>query len=75
VKSELTAIGEPYVINWGRHVALSCGCEISLFCASLIPQPWMRNKSHVPATLCRCGKRYWSWRDKKEFPARIAKEA
>lgn len=48
-------------------------CDVSLACASLIRQPWMRDVKHIPATLCRCGKRYWSWSAKKWFDAKGAR--
>ncbi len=62
--------GGTYVLDLGRHspIGSPCGCgPLSLFCASLIPQAWMK-KSHLPATLCRCGKWYYSWRKESFFP-------
>lgn len=45
-----------------------CQCaEVAFSAASLIPQPWMRSRKHIPATRCRCGKRYYSWSAEKEF--------
>lgn len=65
------SMGETYVIDLGRREAVPCECkDVSLFCASLIPQDWMRKASHQPATLCRCGKSYYSWRAKEAFPAK-----
>ena len=57
-----------------RDEKCTCKSTLSLFCASLIPQPWMRHPSHSPAVRCRCGKRYWSIRDDKIFDSVNGKE-
>lgn len=47
---------------WGRRENVPCKCgDVSLFCASLIPQPWMQSADHLPATDCNCGSHYYSW--------------
>jgi len=51
-----------------------CNCRtVVFFNASLIPQPWMRKKSHVPATLCNCGKVYFCYVDNKVYEAKRIK--
>lgn len=42
-------------------------CEIGLFPASMIPQPWMQKRRHSPATLCICRKKYYCWNLNKWF--------
>lgn len=63
--------GETRIMNWGRREPVSCSCgDVSLFCASLIPQPWMQSRDHVLSTLCRCGKCYFNFGDGKEYAAK-----
>lgn len=59
------------ILYWGRRETVPCSCgDVSLFSASLISQPWMQDKSHVPATVCRCGKSYHAWALNKSFVAK-----
>lgn len=50
----------------------TCTCETTLpmFCASLIPQPWMQSAKHCPAVRCQCGRRYYSYSEKRIFDSR-----
>ena len=45
----------------------ACQCEVSLFCASLIDQPWLHSRKHLPATRCYCKRHYYSWSLEKVF--------
>lgn len=59
-----------YVLDLGRKAAVPCPCgQVSLYCASLIPQDWLRSTKHLPATRCRCGRHYYSWSHRKTFVA------
>lgn len=73
VRQRVIEPGEIYVMDFSRIE--ESGCEtcgnVSLFCASLIPQPWMQSKDHLPATDCRCGKRYYSWSKNQSFDCKV----
>ena len=56
------------VYDWGKRQSVPCQCEsVSLFCASLIDQPWMQKREHAPATKCNCGQSYYSWSKQQSF--------
>jgi hypothetical protein len=75
------ALGETYILDLSIRNPLptggicNCACSLSLFCASLISQPWMQDKSHCPAVECECGKRYWSYSKKAAFDSKLTKGA
>lgn len=50
-----------------EHRPCDCTHSLSLFCASLIPQPWMQSAAHCPAVRCRCGKQYFSLSQNRAF--------
>jgi len=54
------------VLFFGRKAEVPCG-QVSLFGASLIAHEWLRSAKHLPATRCRCGAHYYSWRDGKAY--------
>lgn len=47
---------------------------VGLFSASLVSQPWMKHRSHIPATLCVCGRVYYSWSQRAWFSAEESSE-
>lgn len=50
-------------------------CEVGIWSASLIPQPWMQSRQHIWSTLChRCGKRYFNWRESVWYDAKEGAE-
>jgi hypothetical protein len=58
-------MGESFVLDLGRKPPVNCPCGLegaSLFCASLIEQPWQQ-KNDTMSSQCRCKKWYWSWGD------------
>ncbi len=60
-----------YVIDLGRREPVPCKCgNVSFFCASLIPQRWIQDSSHIPATNCNCGQYYYSFAKGQVFECR-----
>lgn len=66
----------PYVLDFSRRGIVPCNCgDVGMFSASLIPQPWMQDASHILSTNCRCGKYYYSFAKEQVFECkRIARQ-